>query len=151
MLSLTHSTPSLTHVIAAMVVQVSQRRTEEITSCNGDTVTRETALSAKMNLVDLAGSERAGKTGATGSRLKEGAAINLSLSSLGAVINLLAEGAKGTHIPYRNSKVSHTTSLPRHGRVTNASRTLRCHATATSLPRHRPRRCHVAAASPPRH
>jgi hypothetical protein len=38
-----------------------------------------------INLVDLAGSERATSTGATGSRLKEGSAINLSLSALGQV------------------------------------------------------------------
>ena len=39
---------------------------------------------ATINLVDLAGSERADSTGATGDRLKEGSAINLSLSTLGA-------------------------------------------------------------------
>ncbi|EDV26227.1 uncharacterized protein TRIADDRAFT_23272, partial [Trichoplax adhaerens] len=39
-----------------------------------------------MNLVDLAGSERAESTGATGDRLKEGSAINLSLTILGNVI-----------------------------------------------------------------
>ena len=39
-----------------------------------------------MNLVDLAGSERADSTGATGDRLKEGAAINKSLSALGLVL-----------------------------------------------------------------
>ena len=33
---------------------------------------------AKVSLVDLAGSERATSTGATGDRLKEGAAINKS-------------------------------------------------------------------------
>jgi kinesin family protein 1 len=31
---------------------------------------------SRINLIDLAGSERAASTGATGSRLKEGAAIN---------------------------------------------------------------------------
>src|SRR5690349_2908551 len=38
---------------------------------------------AKISLVDLAGSERATSTGATGARLKEGAEINRSLSTLG--------------------------------------------------------------------
>ena len=47
--------------------------------------------------MDLAGSERATKTGATGARLQEGAAINKSLSVLGNVINALAEGSK--HVP----------------------------------------------------
>jgi len=65
---------------------------------------------SKISLVDLAGSERASGTGATGDRLKEGAAINKSLSALGNVISALADGAlRGqTHaqkafIPYRDS------------------------------------------------
>lgn len=42
-------------------------------------------------MVDLAGSERADSTGATGTRLKEGANINKSLTTLGKVISALAE------------------------------------------------------------
>jgi hypothetical protein len=41
--------------------------------------------------VDLAGSERADSTGAKGTRLKEGANINKSLTTLGKVISALAE------------------------------------------------------------
>ena len=63
-----------------------------------DGVSRETALAAKLNLVDLAGSERADKTGAAGSTLKEGAAINQSLMALGGVINALSENAP--FVPY---------------------------------------------------
>merc|ERR1719253_1612129 len=48
-----------------------------------------------INLVDLAGSEKAGQTGATGDRLKEGCAINKSLSALGNVIEKLADRATG--------------------------------------------------------
>lgn len=65
------------------------------------------------SLVDLAGSERANSTGATGARLKEGANINRSLTTLGKVIAGLAEqsmneGKKGrkakeAFIPYRDS------------------------------------------------
>ena len=44
---------------------------------------------SKISLVDLAGSERAESTGATGARLKEGANINKSLSTLGLVISAL--------------------------------------------------------------
>ena len=65
---------------------------------------------AKISLVDLAGSERATSTGATGARLKEGAEINRSLSTLGRVIAALADlstGGKkkkgGTQVPYRDS------------------------------------------------
>lgn len=46
---------------------------------------------SKISLVDLAGSERADSTGATGDRLKEGANINKSLTTLGKVIAALAE------------------------------------------------------------
>jgi len=63
-------------------------------------------MTARMNLVDLAGSERAESTGATGDRLKEGCAINASLSALGNVITALADiamGKKKVFVPYRNS------------------------------------------------
>ena len=60
----------------------------------------------KLNLVDLAGSERQAKTGATGDRLKEATKINLSLSALGNVISALVEGGRGSHIPYRDSKLT---------------------------------------------
>lgn len=40
-------------------------------------------------------SERAESTGATGDRLKEGSAINQSLSSLGNVISALADQSQG--------------------------------------------------------
>ena len=66
---------------------------------------KEMAKSSLINLVDLAGSERADATGATGDRLKEGAAINLSLTSLGNVISALADNSAGKNVkvPYRDS------------------------------------------------
>jgi len=51
---------------------------------------QSTTKSSQINLVDLAGSERADSTGATGDRLKEGSAINQSLSTLGKVIRYVA-------------------------------------------------------------
>lgn len=69
---------------------------------------KEMAKTAMINLVDLAGSERADQTGATGDRLKEGAAINLSLTSLGNVISALADnsGGKNAKVPYRDSQLT---------------------------------------------
>uniref|UniRef100_A0A4W3H9B6 Kinesin family member 1B n=1 Tax=Callorhinchus milii TaxID=7868 RepID=A0A4W3H9B6_CALMI len=62
---------------------------------------------SKISLVDLAGSERADSTGAKGTRLKEGANINKSLTTLGKVISALAEVSKkkkkSDFIPYRDS------------------------------------------------
>ncbi|CAL4950631.1 unnamed protein product [Urochloa decumbens] len=58
----------------------------------------------KLWMIDLGGSERLVKTKATGKRLKEGKAINLSLSALGDVIDALQ--TKKTHVPYRNSKLT---------------------------------------------
>jgi kinesin family protein 5 len=63
------------------------------------------AKNAKLFLVDLAGSEKISKTGAEGKTLEEAKTINLSLSSLGNVINALTEG-KNKHVPYRNSKLT---------------------------------------------
>ncbi|XP_078333435.1 kinesin-like protein KIF21A isoform X4 [Crassostrea virginica] len=64
-------------------------------------------LTAKFHFVDLAGSERLKRTGATGDRAKEGISINCGLLALGNVISALGDKAKkGTHVPYRDSKLT---------------------------------------------
>eukprot|EP01036_Dinobryon_divergens_P017303 gene17303-23495_t len=50
---------------------------------------------ARFSLVDLAGSERQKDTHATGERLKEAGQINMSLSTLGNVINALSTRKNG--------------------------------------------------------
>lgn len=57
-----------------------------------------------LHLVDLAGSERVGRTEASGEQLEEAKHINKSLSALGDVMSALA--SKGTHVPFRNSKLT---------------------------------------------
>lgn len=65
---------------------------------------------SQTNLVDLAGSEKAGQTGAEGQRLKEGCAINKSLTVLGNCISVLADKAGGKKmnavVPYRDSALT---------------------------------------------
>merc|ERR1740138_877855 len=72
------------------------------------------STTARVNLVDLAGSERVMKSQTEGQRLKEGCAINESLSVLGMVIRELAEnlkrkpkaGAHGDFVQFRSSKLT---------------------------------------------
>eukprot|EP00756_Hemistasia_phaeocysticola_P004250 Hpha_TRINITY_DN12712_c0_g2::TRINITY_DN12712_c0_g2_i1::g.114287::m.114287/K10406/KIFC2_3; kinesin family member C2/C3 len=59
----------------------------------------------KLSLIDLAGSERIKKSQAEGQRAEEAKCINLSLSALGKTISAL--GQKQSHVPYRESKLTH--------------------------------------------
>ncbi|KAF2875050.1 kinesin family protein-like protein [Massariosphaeria phaeospora] len=93
-----NETSSRSH--AVFTLTLTQKRHDVETSMSGEKV-------AKISLVDLAGSERANSTGATGARLKEGAEINRSLSTLGRVIASLADLSEGkkkkVQVPYRDS------------------------------------------------
>lgn len=91
---------SRSHAIFTIIL--TQRRRDNELNLDTERVSR-------INLVDLAGSERANSSGATGTRLKEGALINKSLSTLGRVISALvatssASGSAGrNNVPYRDS------------------------------------------------
>lgn len=66
---------------------------------------------SKINVADLAGSERQAKTGAEGTRLKEGCSINQSLSALAHIIHELSENASKeqaykTKVAFRASKLT---------------------------------------------
>ena len=83
--------------------------TIELRQVDSSTGLRQEKLSV-INLVDLAGSEKAGQTGATGDRLKEGCAINKSLTVLGTVIEKLADKSTGKNpnvvVPYREAALT---------------------------------------------
>ncbi|XP_060931566.1 kinesin-like protein KIF1B [Limanda limanda] len=93
-----NETSSRSHAVFTIVFTQKKHDSETDTS---------TEKVSKISLVDLAGSERADSTGATGTRLKEGANINKSLTTLGKVISALAEVSKkkkkSDFIPYRDS------------------------------------------------
>ncbi|KAG1468889.1 hypothetical protein G6F56_003576 [Rhizopus delemar] len=99
-----NETSSRSHAVFTLIL--TQKRLDDLTKL-------ETEKVARISLVDLAGSERANSTGATGARLKEGANINRSLTTLGKVIAGLAEQStqqevkkgkkKEVFIPYRDS------------------------------------------------
>ena len=61
---------------------------------------------SKLHFVDLAGSERLKNTGASGERAKEGISINSGLASLGKVISQLSSRQAGSHVSYRDSKLT---------------------------------------------
>lgn len=90
---------SRSHAVFQLSIETSETRQD------GVTVKRN----ARFSMVDLAGSERQKDTNATGDRLKEASVINKSLSTLGHVINTLADvSASGgrRHIHYRDSKLT---------------------------------------------
>jgi kinesin family protein 1 len=95
-----NETSSRSH--AVFTLMLTQKKKDVETKMEAEKV-------AKISLVDLAGSERATSTGATGARLKEGAEINRSLSTLGRVIAALADLSTGkkkkgaNQVPYRDS------------------------------------------------
>ena len=63
-------------------------------------------VDSKLHFVDLAGSERLKNTQAHGERAKEGISINAGLASLGKVISQLSSRAAGSHVSYRDSKLT---------------------------------------------
>jgi chromosome segregation ATPase len=61
---------------------------------------------SKLHFVDLAGSERLKNTGAQGERAKEGISINAGLAALGKVISQLSSRHPGSHVSYRDSRLT---------------------------------------------
>ncbi|RAH44891.1 kinesin family protein [Aspergillus brunneoviolaceus CBS 621.78] len=63
-------------------------------------------VDSKLHFVDLAGSERLKNTGASGERAREGISINAGLAALGKVISQLSSRQAGSHVSYRDSKLT---------------------------------------------
>ncbi|ORY60024.1 uncharacterized protein BCR38DRAFT_488217 [Pseudomassariella vexata] len=61
---------------------------------------------SKLHFVDLAGSERLKNTGAQGERAREGISINAGLAALGKVISQLSSRQHGSHVSYRDSRLT---------------------------------------------
>lgn len=76
--------------------------TFHLKTIEGEKITR-----SKLHIIDLAGSERISRSvGVMDENLKkEAISINLSLTSLSNVLNSIA--VKSTHVPYRDSKLTH--------------------------------------------
>ena len=108
-----NETSSRSHAVFTLIL--TQKRRDAHTQLHTECV-------SKISLVDLAGSERANSTGAQGTRLKEGANINKSLTTLGKVISALAENnssSSSAHTSttglYASSMSSSTYNLRRSG------------------------------------
>ena len=119
---LTHLPVSTVQDVLGAINQASKKRAVSATNMNERSsrshlvftltmrgVHRETGETREgvLNLVDLAGSERLSRSGSAEcpKLLKEAQCINKSLSTLGNVIGALHR--QSTHVPYRDSKLTH--------------------------------------------
>ncbi|CBZ27061.1 putative kinesin [Leishmania mexicana MHOM/GT/2001/U1103] len=94
---------SRSHAILQLHITKVLADTDEST---GSVITR--TRTCKVNMVDLAGSERVSQSGVSGDRLEEAKNINLSLSTLGRVIQQLSEKQAGKNVipAYRDSMLT---------------------------------------------
>uniref|UniRef100_H3G595 Kinesin-like protein n=1 Tax=Phytophthora ramorum TaxID=164328 RepID=H3G595_PHYRM len=90
---------------AVFTITFTQTTFDPISQCAND-------KTSKISMIDLAGSERANVSGTSGDRLKEGAMINKSLTTLGRVISALSKYVFQSNtlgsdrIPYRDSTLT---------------------------------------------
>ncbi|KAJ8027509.1 Kinesin-like protein KIF25 [Holothuria leucospilota] len=97
--TLIHAHSSRSHLVVTLTVTGVPTPTR--TGIN----TGDEIVKTKLQLVDLAGSECVGVSGVKGTALREASFINRSLSALADVLGALAENR--THVPYRNSRLTH--------------------------------------------
>mmetsp|Transcript_32984 Transcript_32984/g.79772 ORF Transcript_32984/g.79772 Transcript_32984/m.79772 type:complete len:774 (-) Transcript_32984:283-2604(-) len=95
-------------VVASTKMNATSSRSHAICVLRIKGVLDDTKFQSKLTLVDLAGSERLAKTGAEGSRAKEGISINKGLFVLGQVVGALAEQRPKfkRKPPFRDSKLT---------------------------------------------
>ncbi len=79
---------------------------QEVTPKTAPSIKKRHYKKGLLTIVDLAGSERISKSGSEGLRLEEAKKINISVSSLGNVINALANNTNIQHVPFRDSKLT---------------------------------------------
>lgn len=110
------NTGTLNRTTASTLMNLTSSRSHAVFTVNLQKTTRsaegmDITTTSRFTFVDLAGSERMKKTGAKGTRAREGIKINEGLLALGNVINALGDEerlVKGekTHVPYRQSKLT---------------------------------------------
>eukprot|EP01027_Heterolobosea_sp_BB2_P007684 GEZU01011410.1.p1 GENE.GEZU01011410.1~~GEZU01011410.1.p1 ORF type:complete len:351 (+),score=65.56 GEZU01011410.1:491-1543(+) len=92
---------SRSHSIVTLEVESTLREGVDIASQPGI----HKGCKARLRFVDLAGSENVSKSGVSGEALHEASCVNKSLSALGDVLTGLSQ--QKSHIPYRNSRLTH--------------------------------------------
>ena len=103
---------SRSHAVFSLTLTQRKSRAETMMlkdkrmSMPADAFTETVVTESKLHFVDLAGSERLKHTQASGERAKEGISINAGLASLGKVISQLSSRNAGTHVSYRDSKLT---------------------------------------------
>jgi len=108
---------SRSHAVCTLYVTIAPSEDGESVADDNDASAEE--VRSKLTLVDLAGSERLKRTGAEGTRMREGININKGLFVLGQVVSALSElgqqtqqnssstkSSSSAHIPYRDSKLT---------------------------------------------
>ncbi|KAL5594069.1 hypothetical protein BROUX41_001112 [Berkeleyomyces rouxiae] len=102
--SRSHAVFSLNLVQRKAKTPRERRNSMPIEAISGSDMTMTT--DSKLHFVDLAGSERLKNTGAQGERAREGISINAGLAALGKVISQLSMRQAGSHVSYRDSKLT---------------------------------------------
>jgi hypothetical protein len=100
-----NKTSSRSHAILQVLVEQMWVEREKLSE-SAPEIKKRHYKKGLLTIVDLAGSERISKSGSEGLRLEEAKKINISVSSLGNVINALAVNTSMQHVPFRDSKLT---------------------------------------------